>query len=240
MRFSKKDVRSAPAFVRRAPGDELLRAIFHGPLFTGHDGAAGRAKPGPHLPRDTKYWVPLVALLRGACLEELLQLRPRDVYRKDGIDVLDIGAEGAQVKTFARPRLVPVHSQLRRLGFLEHAAGMRARGEALLFPGFAPAGPDDRMGHAFTRFWTEYRRGIGAYLRGADLHACRHAVNTKLLNKLVPEAVIKHVLGHAQQGMTGRDYNSGVGLEAAAEAIGRLTYECIDFAMLEAKAGRPG
>jgi hypothetical protein len=63
-RFSKKDVKSAPAFVRRAPNDELLRAIFHGPLFTGHDGAAGRAKPGPHLPRDTKYWVPLVALLR--------------------------------------------------------------------------------------------------------------------------------------------------------------------------------
>lgn len=109
------------------------------------------------------------------------------------------------MKTFARPRLVPVHFQLRRLGFLEHAADMRARGEALLFPGFAPTGPDDRMGHAFTRFWTEYRRGVGAYLRGADLHACRHAVNTKLLNQLVPEAVIKHVLGHAQQGMTGRD-----------------------------------
>ena len=238
VRFSKKDVKSAPAFVRRAPSDELLQAIFHGPLFTGNDGGAGRAKPGPHLDRDTRYWVPLVALLSGACLEELLQLRPQDIHRKGGIDVIDIGAEGAQVKTFARPRLVPVHPQLRRLGFLEHAADMRARGEALLFPGFAPAGPDDRMGHAFTRFWTEYRRGIGAYLRGADLHACRHAVNTKLLNKLVPEAVIKHVLGHAQQGMTGRDYNSGVGLEAAAEAIGRLSYECIDFSMLEAKARR--
>jgi hypothetical protein len=225
-RGGREDSRGGPSSVRGGGGGARRARAPRSPA------------PGPHLPRDTKCWIPLVAPLSSACLEELLQLRPRDVYRKDGVDVIDIGAEGAQAKTFARPRLVPVHSQLRRLGFLEQVDEMRAKGEALLFPGFAPAGPDDRMSHAFTRFWTEYRCGVGAHLRGADLHACRHAVNTNLLNRFVPEAVIKHVLGHAQQGMTGRDYNSGVGLEAAADAIGRLAHDCIDFAVLEAKAGR--
>jgi integrase len=107
-----------------------------------------------------------------------------------------------------------------------------------LFPGFLAAGPDARFGHTFTKFWTEYRRQCGYYARGADLHALRHSVNTRLLNAGVTETIIRHILGHAQQGMTAGVYNSGIGLQAAAAAIEKLRYDdCIDFDDLARRAG---
>ncbi|SDB75018.1 hypothetical protein [Belnapia rosea] len=53
-RFSKQEVEGSPAFVRRMPNDDLMRGMFHGPLFIGHDGSANRGAPGPHLEQDAK------------------------------------------------------------------------------------------------------------------------------------------------------------------------------------------
>ncbi len=237
-RFSKLEVKKRPAFKRRAPSDDLLAQIFQGPRFTGHAGDTLRASPGELLTLDARYWVPLIALHSAGCLEEILQLRPDDVHSREEILVFDYGADGAAVKTNSRPRVVPVHHQLKRLGFLEYVARMRREGSYLLFPGFSPRGPDERLGHGFTQDWTQYRKRTGTYVRGQDMHAFRHSVNTKLLNAGVPEAIIKHVLGHAQQGMTGDTYNSGIGLRAAARAIARLSYDCIDWTQLEAASAR--
>ncbi|WP_176953122.1 tyrosine-type recombinase/integrase [Belnapia rosea] len=180
-----------------------------------------------------------MAVLSSGCLEELLQLRPCDVYETQGIWVIDIGADGAQVKTPLRPRLVLVHSQLKKLGFLEYIAECARKVQALVFPGFLAAGPDQRFGHTYTRFWTEYRRQIGYYARGADFHALRHSVNTRLVNAGVSQIIIRQIMGHAQQGMTGKVYNSGIELAACAEAIEKLRYDsCINFDELAQRAGR--
>jgi hypothetical protein len=45
-RFAKKEVTASPSFVRRMPNDGLMRGMFHGPLFTGHDDSANRGAPG--------------------------------------------------------------------------------------------------------------------------------------------------------------------------------------------------
>ncbi len=111
---------------------------------------------------------------------------------------------------------------------------MRREGSYLLFPGFAPRGPDERLGHGFTQDFTLYRQRIHAYERGADFHSFRHSVNTRLLNAEVPELIIRHILGHAAAGMTGKTYNSGIGLQAAARALEKLQFNCIDWRKLEA------
>jgi hypothetical protein len=133
-RFSRKQVESNPSFARREPPDEMLQKIFQGPRFTGHGDDVTRATPGERLILDARYWVPLCALLSGAGLEELLQLRPKDFATREGIVIFDLGADGASIKTHARPRVIPVHDQLKRLGFLEYVAKLRREGSYLLGP----------------------------------------------------------------------------------------------------------
>jgi integrase len=117
---------------------EQLRAIFSAPLYTGcQDDEAGYAVPGPNRPRRGRFWVPLLGLWTGMRLNECCQLLVDDIAVRDGTDVIIVCAsedDEKQVKTEAGVRVVPIHPELRRLGFLAHVAAMRAAGERRLFP----------------------------------------------------------------------------------------------------------
>ena len=87
------------------------------------------------LPRDKKagadaaYWIPLLGIYTGARIGELAQLRLVDVITESGIPCLSINAEGdgCSVKTEAGIRMVPIHSELIRLGFLEYVSDLTAK-----------------------------------------------------------------------------------------------------------------
>ena len=72
------------------------------------------------------YWVPLLGLFTGATVSELCQLRTNDVeIAADGSGLIHVTEddEGQQLKNFEhRRRVVPIHSQLVRLGFLTYFA----------------------------------------------------------------------------------------------------------------------
>lgn len=237
-RFSKAAVRANPTMNRRQLTDDRLEAIFHGPVFTGFgDDEEDRFSAGERLLRDARYWVPLLGLYGGERLEELLQLRPDDVERIDGIHLISIGAvhngRPGAVKTVSSVRKVPVHSALIRLGMLDYVSATRATGSTLLFPGVRRGGADARFSHTFTKWWTSYRRAVGAYARGQDFHSMRHGVNTKLLARKVPESTIRTLLGHSQgNSMTGGTYNSGLSHPELAEAMEELQYPALDLERL--------
>jgi hypothetical protein len=180
VRFSKSYVRSNATFDRRQLEDDRLSAIFHGPVLTGFgDGAEDRFLPGSTLIRDTRYWVPLVALYGGERLEELLELWPDDVVKEDGVELISIGGihdrKRTQVKSASSVRKVPVHSVLKELGFLDYVRTMRQSGSRFLFPGFKRAGPDKRFGHNFSQRWTGYRRAVDAYKKDRTSIRCAMA-----------------------------------------------------------------
>ncbi len=245
VRFSKAHVKANATFDRKQLEDDRLSAIFHGPVFTGFsDDAEERFLPGDTLIRDTRYWVPLVALYGGERMEELLELWPDDVMKEDGVDLISIGAihdrKRARVKSASSVRKVPVHSVLKRLGFLDYARTMRESGSRLLFPGFKRGGPDRRFGHHFSQWWTGYRRGVDAYKEGQDFHSMRHGVNTRLLAAKVPETIIRTLLGHSQgSSMTGGTYNSGLSNAELADAIELLRYPELDLDLLIERARFP-
>lgn len=242
VRFSKSYVKANATFDRRQLEDDRLTAIFHGPVFTGFsDSSADRFLPGETLIRDVHYWVPLVGLFGGERLEELLGLRPDDVMREDGVDLVSIGAIHdrirARVKNPSSVRKVPVHSVLKELGFLDYARQMRDSGSRMLFPGFRRGGPDKRFGHGFSQWWTEYRRAVGAYKKGQDFRSMRHGVNTRLLAAKVPETIIRMLLGHSQgNSMTGGTYNSGLSNAELASAVNMLRYPELDLKLLSEHA----
>jgi integrase len=238
IRFSKTEVKANPAFRRSGLTDERLTAIFHGPAFTGfRDQPDCRIVPGNRLVLDAYYWVPLLSLFSGMCLEEALQLHPDDVATNDGIPSVSIGAihngQPALVKTEARVRTIPIHPTLVDLGFLEYATRMRKAGEKRLFPGLERGGPDRRFGHDFSQWFTFYRRGVGAYARGQDFHSLRHGVNRRLVKAKVPLPVVKETMGHSKgHDMSTAVYFGEVDLADMWDGLKTLSYPCLDVPLL--------
>lgn len=132
-------------------GQELT-ALFRSPVWTGCRSGGRRSTPGTLIIRDEKYWLPLLGLSHGNRLEEFAQLVLDDIYQEDGFRCLNINDEGdKQVKNDQSIRLVPMHPELVRLGFLEYLEGLRDVGATRVFPNLMPGGPDNKLGFYFTK-----------------------------------------------------------------------------------------
>ncbi|WP_029011371.1 site-specific integrase [Azospirillum halopraeferens] len=207
---------------RRAYEVDELERLFRSPAWTGCVDDRLRATPSDRPPpRDARYWAPLIAAHQGMRLEEILQLRPEDIGEQDGMAVVRIreGA-GQTLKTASSTRVVPLHSTLVRLGLPKQAAARRAEGAKQLFPELRRGGGFGTYGHAFSLWWTEYRRKIGVYEPSKDFHSFRTSLNTHLLRRGVNETTIKALLGHSTAGdITADDYNAGLTLADLRRAL---------------------
>lgn len=101
--------------------DDLNR-IFSCPIY-----ALGERPQGGG--GEAAYWLPLLALYTGARLEELGQLRRKDIKESDGLWYITITdeAEGASLKTHSSRRAIPIHPELCRLGFVDYAHAQREK-----------------------------------------------------------------------------------------------------------------
>lgn len=132
----------APAGVeekQRAFTRSDLEAIFSGYLYT-KDAIENSRSLFPY-----QFWLPLLGLYTGGRLNELCQLYTEDVSLRDadgapeGIWTLDI-ADDPQDKPLPRSlknnssrRILPIHSDLIRMGFLDFVEQARAEGREKLF-----------------------------------------------------------------------------------------------------------
>ncbi|HSR76228.1 MAG TPA: DUF6538 domain-containing protein, partial [Xanthobacteraceae bacterium] len=95
---------------------EELRLLFTSPVFA--DGARPTAGRG-----EAAYWLPLLGLFTGARLGELAPLTAADVTIDETtqipmITIREDAEEGRRLKTPGSARVVPVHPELVRIGFL--------------------------------------------------------------------------------------------------------------------------
>lgn len=184
--------------------DELGR-LFATPVWTGCASPARRTKPGSFVVRDEKFWLPLIAVFSGMRQEEICQLRVEDIRQEEGVWFIDVNDRPPRkLKNATAVRRVPIHSELIRLGFLAHIDKQRRVRQPRVFPGLEPGGADARLGHAFTKWFTRYRRDVGVYRVGLDFHSFRHTATTLMHQAGVASAVIDHVTGHATAGETAR------------------------------------
>ncbi len=171
----------------------------------------------------SRFWLPLLAAFTGCRLEELGQLTAGDVRHRNGTDYIDINAEGGKsLKTRSSVREVPVHDELKHVGFLEYAASRREQGDgAALFPDLQP----DSLGQVtgrFSKWWTRYRRSLGITDARKPFHAFRATFKQACRAAGVGEEVHDAITGHSGGGV-GRGYG-GVPLAAKARAVKKLGY----------------
>ncbi|KQT74915.1 integrase [Methylobacterium sp. Leaf465] len=183
---------------------ELVR-LFATPVWTGCVSPTRRTTPGGLIVRDEKFWLPLIAVFSGMRQEEICQLHVEDIRQDADVWFIDINDRPPRkVKNATAVRRVPIHSELIRLGLLAHVDKQRRIRQSRVFPGLERGGADERLGHAFTKWFTRYRRDVGVYRVGLDFHSFRHTATTLMHQAGVVPSVIDHVTGHATAGETAR------------------------------------
>lgn len=185
--------------------DEQLRSVFASPVYT----QRRRYTAGGG---EAAAWLAPLALATGGRLEELGQLRVRDIWRHPTLgSLIHIVGDGVttRVKTKGSNRIVPVHPELVRIGFLRYVDAMSRQGQEWLFPGRRV----DRFGHRtgnFTKWWHRHLRdpqGCNVLDPRLVFHSFRHTFKTLCRLAKVPEDVHDALTGHSSASSVGRGYD---------------------------------
>lgn len=186
---------------------DQLNTVFRSPLFTGCQSDEKIHLPGNHMIRDHRYWLPLIMLFSGARPGEIAQLLTADVRQMHGHWVMHITEEGdptKSTKTKGSQRVVPVHPELQRLGFIAHCEAMRARGERRLFPE-AERNARGQMAAKFSREFGRYLSRIGLKNgRGLSLYSFRHGFIDALRRAEFLDTQFGFLVGHTGHSTTGQ------------------------------------
>lgn len=193
-----------------------------------------------------RYWIPLIALHSGLRAEEIAQLYTNDIKEQDGIPYFDanwfddddkaIGPDGIPVKhlkTAASKRIVPVHSVLVRLGFLDYVEQVRKAGQPRLWMNL---GRDSRG---------KFRRKFSDWFNGADrregfrkkyisdnpkkpFHSTRHTVTDWFKQRGHAEQAVAELLGHQHPNITFDVYGDPIRTSIKAQYLELMQHD-VDF-----------
>ncbi|GGA78043.1 integrase [Brucella endophytica] len=204
MFLAKKKEKSKKVFTT-----DQMNTLFKSPLFTGcqsDDAPRFWNKLGNVLIRDHRYWVPLIMLYSGARPAEIAQLAVSDVRQEHGHWIMHITEEGEgdkSVKTEGSMRVVPVHKELVKLGFLDYHAGMKKAGQTRLFP-LAERNSRGQMIADFSREFGRYLIRLGMKNgRGLSLYSFRHGAADALRRAGYLDENFGFILGHTKASTTG-------------------------------------
>ncbi len=168
-----------------------------------------------------RRWIPWLCAYTGARVNEMGQLRGKDVTQIDGIWTIRITPEAGTVKANAA-RVVPLHPHLIEQGFL---AVVEGKGDAPLF--YDP-GKTRRPGEGNRHFkkvgerlrdWVRNNVGISDPAVQPN-HGWRHTFKSRALAANMPERIADAIQGHAAK-TVGQTYGS-VPLATMYEAIAAM------------------
>lgn len=209
----------------RLPYDiEDLMNIFKFPIFTSGDRPKGGAG-------EAAKWLPLLGLFTGARLEEMGQCLVADCKEEAGIPYLDLRVieQGKSLKRNSSRRMIPVHPELIRCGFLAYVAERRKAGDERLFPDLRSERAE--LTAAWSQWWGRYVRKQGIKDKRKVFHSLRHTFKDACRAAGIEEAVYDALQGH-KGASVGRTYGLGYPLPVLAEAMARVRYEGLDLSHL--------
>jgi integrase len=215
-----------------------LQLLFSSPVYS----AGARPSGGRG---EAAYWLPLLGLFTGARQGELAPLVVADITQ-DGatgttiVAITENAQRGTRLKTASSRRVVPVHPELVKLGFLDLVEDRRSASgkSAPLFPLLRP-GPRGGYAEGWSKWFGRYIRGIGISNPARVFHSFRHTFKDALRAAGVSEDVHDALTGHSGGGV-GRTYGAKemarrFGLARLAEAVGKVEYRGLDLSHLYAR-----
>lgn len=206
-----------PDEIRKAFSKADLMVLFGSPGYR-----EDRFKESYH------FWLPILALYTGARMNELAQLRLKDIQVVDGIPALifqeDPDDPTISIKNAASHRTIPLHPFVaEELNFMGYVQSMKKKGEVRLFPELPHQ--NNNYGHKATKWFGTYKTKLVLTSKQLVFHSFRHTLTDNLKQQLITETLIDELTGHALQGETmgryGKRYNVDV---LYREAVLKLNY----------------
>lgn len=216
----------------RLPYDaDDLTLIFSSPVFRSDERPRGGGG-------EAAKWLPLVALVSGARVEEIGQALVSDVKEHDGILYLDINTldkqAGKRVKNKSSRRKLPLHPELLRCGLLTYVDQRKRDGGVRLFPDLRPSVSGQITGN-WSKWWGHYTDALGITDPRKVFHSFRHTFKRACRAAHIEEELHDALTGHTSASV-GRKYGSGGGdgvpLEVLHEAIAKVSYRGLDLSHL--------
>ncbi len=190
--------------------------------------------------RSGRFWAPLVGMFSGMRLGEVLWLHTDDFQKVDGVDVIVLRrTDGRSLKTPGAARIVPIHVELKRLGFME-LIEERKRAGGRLFPDL----PGDNQKHCVDLFQKRFtymlKQKIGVR-KGVSYHSLRHNFRDELRNAGIPIDATRALGGWGRSGGIEERYGQGTRASVLSDWMDKVAYSDLDLSHLYiAKAKQPG
>jgi integrase len=208
-----------------------LQCVFDAPIFTGAKMPVGGKGPAG-------FWLPVLALFAGARQGEIAGLQVKNVRDVESVTLIYFVADraaGKRLKAKTSERVVPVHPELVRLGFLDYVAERAHDGrDAWLFPLVAPS--ERRAVSAWSKWFGQYlRKHIGISNPDRVFHSFRHSFQDAL-RRATPDAELRDALPGRSSGekSVSRGYGAKYmidrwGLSTLKETIDAISYRGLDL-----------
>lgn len=160
------------------------------------------------------YWAPYIALYTGMRLEEICQLHVEDIYKKDGIYIVDIndnqnrsGVKDKRLKTLHAKRIIPLHNDLIALGFIKYVDQITKSKHERLFPILKKSKSVNTYGHAVSKKFSKIVKDCE--LSGIkSFHSFRHTFSDYFKKLHLQNDLFKEIYGHKLESLAGRQYGS--------------------------------
>jgi integrase len=215
---------------------EELSLLFASPIYlSGERPAGGKG--------EAAYWLPLLALFSGARVNELAPLCADDIKHDPASDVhfmtvVEDNEAGRSVKTETSLRAVPIHPELKRIGFLELVEHRREAdgAQARLFPQLQPNSKGN-YGAGFSQWFGRHKRSLGIANAKSVFHSFRHGFKDALRAAGVNEDVNDALTGHSGGNSVARSYGwkdmvRRFGFGTLHAAIAKVCYPALDLSHL--------
>ena len=179
-----------------------------------------------------RYWGPLLGLYQGMRRGEIAQLLVTECETKGDIPVIHVRptVDGQRVKSASGRRMLPVHPELIRMGFLQFVAKQRKAGHSQIFPNETPNGNGawgDPLSKWFQRLLAD-NSIIGTKL---GMHSFRHNFEDALRAANLSQTPIgQELAGRAKSDKVSGDYGSGrYRAETLKPAVDSIRYPEVDL-----------
>ncbi|MFM1907449.1 MAG: hypothetical protein RLZZ591_1126 [Pseudomonadota bacterium] len=222
---------------RRAYEVSELAVLFQSPIYTEGMPIDGQCQ-------EAAFWVPLLSPFAGCRIEELAQLRMEDVQRVNEVWALRVANLGddQEIKTPASFRLIPIHEEVIRCGFLAYVAEQKLAGHTRVFPSLRNDNKHRKWSNALGKWFSRYLDAIGLN----DVRLCHHSFRFNFAQQVtncgadtrICEALMGHWLTATSAKSKSRYYASPAKLfpfEALVKAIRNLRYQELDLSHLYVK-----
>jgi integrase len=216
----------APEDKRDAFTPDQLAEVFGGaPWSTGETAPSGK----PSL-----YWGPLISIYHGLRIGEPCGLLTEEVIERDGLPVFDLKPNDLRrLKNRDTKRLLPIHPELIRLGFLDYVNERRRNDDRQLFPE-AQRDANGHYGDHVTDWFARLLRARGLRGQGINsgnltLHSLRHNFQDALRDAGIEETLEGKVLAGRKRGSdpTAAAYGNGRNMKQLAEGLARVSYDTV-------------